>query len=103
MYLSFTVGAWAGSPWVSNSFSVNLMLPPAALASSMAICAPFRGLIPRLALGPVSGPAKASAYVAPPPPPPELVEVLFLLLLQAAMTIAATAMTATSVAARRRD
>ncbi len=60
MNRSLAVEAWAGSPWVSNSSSSNWMSPPASLASSMATTAPLRMLMPRLALGPVSGPTNAS-------------------------------------------
>ncbi len=69
MYLSFCPGAWAGSPWVSNSFSVYVYLVLAALASASATLAPSRMLIPRLAFGPVSGPTKANATVVLAAPP----------------------------------
>ena len=52
MKRSLTVVACAGSPAVSNSF-MEILVPPAALASSRASLMPSRMFTPRLALSPV--------------------------------------------------
>ena len=76
MYLSSDRGAWAGSPWVSNSFRVILRSGLALLNSSTAVLAPSRMLMPRLAASPVSGPTKAIEYSLAAPPEPPVVVVL---------------------------